>query len=130
MIQAYATEHNAIRGFRRNFAHLANLSNDTIRMDVLGSENGKHTISLDMVAELEADKLGETKTQRIEGVPALRRTVGNAKGATARVRAFFAQLPEGIARRCRLRLCDGPDAVSGVGAGLIFSGCHVPQNAA
>lgn len=99
MIQAYATEHNAIRGFRRNFAHLANLSNDTIRMDVLDRANEKHTINLDMVAELEADKLGETKTQRIEGVPALRRTVGNAKGATARVRAFFAQLPEGIARR-------------------------------
>lgn len=99
MIQAYATEYNAIRGFRRNFAHLASLSNDTIRMDVVNVEAGKHTISLDMVAEIEADTFGETKTQRIEGVPALRRTVGNAKGATVRVREFFSSLPAGIARR-------------------------------
>ena len=98
MIQAYATEHNAIRGFRRNFAHLSSLSNDAIRMDVLNTTNEKHTISLDMVAELEADAFGETKTQRLEGVPMLRRSV-KAKGATVRVREFFSTLPAGIARR-------------------------------
>lgn len=98
MIQAYATEHNAIRGFRRNFAHLANLSNDAIRMDILNVESGTRTINLEMVAEHEADRFGETKTQRIEGVPALRRSI-KAKGATVRVRQFFASLPAGIARR-------------------------------
>lgn len=97
-MKTYSSEHNAIRGFRRNYKHLAHLSNDMIRCDFINSDDDVYTISLEAVADYEADRMGETKTQRIAGVPMVRRST-TRKGAVARVRAYFDQLPEGTARK-------------------------------
>ena len=99
MTKTYSTEHNAIRGFRRNFAHLANLSNDIIRADFINTGAAGYTISLDAVADYEADLLGALKASTLEGIPALRRSTVR-KGATARVRAFFAhEIEQGVSRK-------------------------------
>lgn len=98
MIPTYMSQHNAIRGFRRQFPHLANLDNDAVRVDFVNVEAGTYKISLEAVADYEADRLGASKVQRYEGVPALRRSI-QPKGATARVRAFFSTLPEGTSRK-------------------------------
>lgn len=95
----YATEYNAIRGFRRSFAHLAHLSNDMIRCDFINSESDGYTISLEAVADYEADLLGApSMNPRLVGVPMLRRSI-KAKGATFAARALFSSLPSGTPRK-------------------------------
>lgn len=95
----YTTEHNAIRGFRRSFPHLAALSNDMVRADFLNRNADGYTIAIEAVADYEADLLGDASmTPRLEGVPMLRRSM-KRKGATNAVRAFFAALPAGTARK-------------------------------
>lgn len=101
MTKQYATEYNAIRGFRRSFAHLANLDNDTIRMDMVNADQDGFKVSLEAVADYEADQFGVSKVQRIEGVPMLRRSIIR-KGTVARVREFFARLPAGTTRKAAI----------------------------
>lgn len=99
MTKTYMSEHNAIRGFRRTHTHLAHLSNDTIRLDFINCLEGVYSVSLDSVAEYEAEKIGALKTSTLIGVPQLRRSI-KAKGATARVRAFFAhEIAKGTSRK-------------------------------
>lgn len=88
----YTTTHNATRGFRRNYAHLASLSNDMILCDFVNVGPTAVTISLEAVADYEADRMGALRTTTYLDVPAVRRS-NQRKGATARVRAFFASLP-------------------------------------
>lgn len=94
----YATDFTAIRGFRRNFAHLAHISNDLVRCDFVNREGDAYTISIEAVADYEADRFGALRANRYVGVPALRRSI-KAKGATTRVRQFFASLPAGTSRK-------------------------------
>lgn len=95
----YTTEHNAIRGFRRTFPHLADLSNEMIRADFLDLVDGGYQHNIEAVADWENEKLGEASaTPRVEGIPMLRRSI-KPKGATTRARAFFASLPAGTPRR-------------------------------
>lgn len=95
----YMSEHNAIRGFRRNFAHLATLSNEMIRADFINCDQRGFSISIEAVADYEAEKFGDASmTPRIEGVPMLRRSI-KRNGATTRARDLFASLPAGTARK-------------------------------
>lgn len=94
----YTSDYNAIRGFRRQFPHLAALSTDMIRCDFVNREAGVFTISLEAVADYEADRMGELNARRYQDVPALRRSL-SPKGATSRVRAFFSTLAEGTSRK-------------------------------
>lgn len=95
----YATEHNAIRGFRRTFAHLAHVSNELIRADFIDRTAEGYEINIEMVAEFENELLGQASaTPRVEGVPMLRRST-KSKGATVRARQFFASLPSGTPRK-------------------------------
>jgi hypothetical protein len=100
----YTTEHNAIRGFRRVFPHLAQLSNEMIRADFLDLVSGGYEHNLEAVADYENELLGEASaTPRVEGIPMLRRSI-KPKGATTRARAFFAALPAGTPRKDALDL--------------------------
>lgn len=95
----YASDFNAIRGFRRNFAILADLSDDMIRADFIDRDGEAYTINLEAVADYQNERLGAASaTPRIEGVPMLRRSI-KPKGATHRARTFFASLPAGTARK-------------------------------
>ena len=107
----FQSEYNAIRGFRRAFPHLADLSNDAIRMDIIDG----NALNLEGVAAFEADRFGALRTVTYSEVPMLRRSV-KAKGATARVRAFFSTLPAGTSRR---------DAIAAaVNAGFAYCTCR------
>lgn len=94
----YSTEFNAIRGFRRQFPHLAAMGDDLIRADIIDRQGDAYVLNHAMIAYAEADRMGELKAQRVLGIPARRRSL-KPKGATARVRAFFASLPNGTARK-------------------------------
>ena len=117
----YSSEFNAIRGFRRTFAHLANLSDEMIRADFLNYENGRYSISMEAVADYENERFGEaSSTPRIEGVPMLRRSV-KPKGATIRVREFFRSLPASTPRK---------EAIAqAVDAGFAFYTCRTQWQA-
>jgi hypothetical protein len=97
-MQRYMSDHNAIRGFRRTFPHLAHLGNEIVRADFLDCEADGYRINLEAVADYETERFGELKAARLEGVPTLRRSL-KPKGATARVKAFFAALPANTPRR-------------------------------
>ena len=67
------------------------------------------------VAAFEADRFGALRTTTYSDVPMLRRSV-KAKGATARVRAFFAALPADTSRK---------DAIAAaVNAGFAYCTCR------
>jgi hypothetical protein len=117
----YSSDCNAIRGFRRTFPHLAGLSDEMIRADFINREAAGYTISIEAVADYEAERFGEASmTPRIEGVPMLRRSTKRA-GATKAVRAFFASLPVGTARK---------EAIAkAVDAGFAFYTCRTQWQA-
>ena len=94
----YTTDYTAIRGFRRQFPHLASMSDDLIRADIIDRAGDLYVLNLEMIAYAEADRKGELKTDTYRDIPQLRRSM-KPKGATARVRAFFASLPQGTARK-------------------------------
>lgn len=98
----YTSDYNAIRGFRRTFPHLANMSDAIIRADHIDVGPNGYSINIEMVAYSEADRMGELKAQTVEGVPTLRRSI-KRKGATVRVRQLFASLPVGTARKDALQ---------------------------
>ena len=95
---AYTTAFTAIRGFRRQFPHLAHLSDDAIRADILDREGTEYVLNHESIAYAEADLVGELRMATYRDVPQRRRSI-KPKGATARVRAFFASLPAGVARK-------------------------------
>lgn len=94
----YTSDFTAIRGLRRQFPHLARLSDEALRMEVIDRDGDAYTINLEALAYVEADLLGELRATTYVDVPALRRS-RKPKGATARVRAFFASLPAGTTRK-------------------------------
>lgn len=94
----FSNKSNAIRGFRQHFADLAaNLDNDAIRMDFINTEARGVSISLEAVADYQADRMGVVSGSTLAGVPALRRSV--SRGSVAKAHALFATLPTGTTRR-------------------------------
>ena len=95
----FSNKSNAIRGFRQNFADLAQrMDNDTIRMDFINAnQDGTYSINIEAVADYQQERLGVVTNNRLEGVPMLRRSV--SKGVVSKAHALFAQLPVGTPRR-------------------------------
>ena len=95
----FSNRSNAIRGFRENLGELAaNLDNDAIRMDFLNSNvDGTYSISIEAVADYQADRKGVVSGSTLQGVPALRTSVG--KRPVASSHKLFDALPLGTARK-------------------------------
>lgn len=94
----YTSDYNAIRGFRRQFPHLASMSDEMIRADIIDREGDIYVLNLEGIAYCEADRMGELKMATYRDIPQRRRSI-KPKGATARVRQFFASLPNGTQRK-------------------------------
>lgn len=94
----YMSDYNAIRGFRRQFPHLAHLSDEMIRADIIDREGDTYVLNHSGIAYCEADRMGELKMATYREVPQRRRSI-KPKGATSRIRAFFASLPNGTQRK-------------------------------
>jgi len=95
---SFSNKSNAIRGFRQHFADLAaDLTNDMIRCDFINPHADGVAISIEAVADYQANRLGVVSGSVLQGVPALRRSVG--KGSVAKAHALFDALPLGTSRK-------------------------------
>jgi hypothetical protein len=93
----FSNASNAVRGFKTMYPELA-LNNETIRAELLDrNSDGSYSINLEVLAEIQQERLGVVTYNRLEGVPMLRRSV--SRGVVSKTRAFYATLPAGTARK-------------------------------